>query len=87
MDVPVSRLKFPAERLRRVQPQLSILVQKLHQGFTVDEVHLARTCRFRRHFVGCSGNYRTQAQRLARFGHLEDEDFAIARSGREFYFA
>src|SRR5258708_40069471 len=67
-----------------MQSQLSVLVQQLHQGLAVDEVHLAWTHSFCRHFVWRSENYRAQSQRFAGPGHLQDKDFAVARSDREF---
>src|SRR5580704_13144295 len=78
MEFPVNGLKFPAQRLCRMQSQLSVLVQKFHHVVAVDEVHLAWTCRFRGQFVWRPGNDGTETQCLPGFGHFEEENRASA---------
>lgn len=79
-DHLVSALAILAQVIRRAQARVRVILQKLEEVITLDEVQLTWLQRLGGQLVRLPGYGAVQAQYLTRLRDPQDESFAIARS-------
>jgi hypothetical protein len=74
-------------RVARSEGRVRRFFHQLKQRLAFHEIYLTRRRRLSRHFIRLATDDRAQSQHFPRFGHFQNQNFAVAGSGRHFHFA
>src|SRR6202044_712613 len=87
MNITISAVEFPAERLRCVHSHFAFVLQQAHKVLATNKIQLARRRGLGSHFVVRTRNSGTQSQNLSRLGLLQDQHLPFLRRSRQLYYS